>query len=108
MENTQRVWIMHIIVFSFNFLTVKELSTERHFIVWAIKLNHQVYYKGILTSKFGSKDMLLWKRSFSFVSTEDENLCNPSRPTWFDRPRAPKRLPRTTHKKITAPNFCLR
>ena len=60
MENSQRVWIMFI-AFSLNFLTVKELSTERHFIVWAAKLNQHVYYKGIITSKFGSKDMLLWK-----------------------------------------------
>ena len=50
MENTQRVWIMHIVVFSLIFLTVKELSTETHFIVWAAKLNQHVCYKGILTS----------------------------------------------------------
>ena len=59
MENSQRVWIMHIIVFSLNFLTVKELSTERRFTVWAAKPNQHIYYKGILTSKFGSKDMML-------------------------------------------------
>ena len=46
MKNSQRVWIMYIIVFSLNFLTVKELTTERHFIVWA-QLNQHVYYKGI-------------------------------------------------------------
>ena len=74
MENSQRVWIMYIIVFSLNFLTVKDLSTEGHFIVWVAKLNQKVYYKGVLTSEFGSKDMVLWKRCFSFVSTEDENL----------------------------------
>ena len=43
---------MYIIVFSFNFLTMNELSTERHFIVWAAKLNHHIYFKGILTSEF--------------------------------------------------------
>ena len=59
MENSQRVWIMYI-VFSLKFLTVKELSTERHFIIWAAKLN-QNGYKGIMTSKFGSKVMMLWK-----------------------------------------------
>ena len=52
---------MYIIVLSLNFLTVNELSTERHFIVWATKLNQILYYKGIMTSKFGYKDMLLWK-----------------------------------------------
>ena len=80
MENLQKVWIICIIVLSLNFLTVKELSTERHFIVWAAKLNQYVYYKGILTSKFESKDVLLWKTGFSFVSTEDENLWIASRP----------------------------
>ena len=69
MENSQIVWIMYI-VFSLNFLTVKELSTEKHFIVWAAKLNQHRYFKGIMTLKFGSKDMLLWKRGSSFVSTE--------------------------------------
>ena len=49
---------MHIIVFSLIFLSVKELSTERHFIVWVVKLNEHVYYKDILTSEFGFKNML--------------------------------------------------
>ena len=62
------------IVFSLNVLTVEELSTERQFSVWAAKLNQHVYCKGIFTSEFGTKDMVLWKRGFSFVSTEDENL----------------------------------
>ena len=48
MDYTQRVWIMYI-VFSLKFLTVREPSTERHFIVWAAKINQNVYYKGILT-----------------------------------------------------------
>ena len=72
MENSQRVWILYI-VFSLNFLTVKELSTERHFIIWAARLN-QNGYKGIMTSEFGSKNMMLWKRVSSFVFTEDETL----------------------------------
>ena len=71
MENTQRVWIMFIIVFSINFLT-----TERHLILGDAKLNQ---HKDILTSKFESKDMLLWKRGSAFVSTEDGNLWIPSR-----------------------------
>ena len=70
----QRVSIMYIIVFSLNFLTVKELSTERHFIVWAAKLNQHVYYKGILTSEFGSKDVVLRKKGSSSVFIEDEIL----------------------------------
>ena len=74
MEYTQRVCIMYIIVSSMNFLTLKELRTERRFIVWSAKQNQVHYYKGILTSEFGSKDMLLWKTRSSFVSTENENL----------------------------------
>ena len=52
---------LYIIVFSLNFLTVKELSTERHLIVQAAKINQHICFKGFLTSKFGSQDILLWK-----------------------------------------------
>ena len=65
---------MYIIVFSLNFLTLNELSTERHFIVWAAKISPHICFKGILISKFGFKDTLLWKRGSAFVSTEDRNL----------------------------------
>ena len=91
MENSQRVLIMHIIVLSLNFLTVNKLSKERYFIVWAAKLNHHFSYKGIMTSKFGCKDMLLWKRG-SLVSTVDENLWIASRPIWLDETRPPERV----------------
>ena len=93
MENSQKVWILCIIVFSLILLTVKELNAEKHFIIWAAKLNQHVYYKDILTSKFGSKDMMLWKRGSSFVFTEDETLWIASRPIWYDTPRLPERLP---------------
>ena len=73
MENSQSLGYIYYL-FSLNFLTVEELSTRRHFIVWTAKLNQHVYYKGVMTSKFESKDMLRWKRGSSFVSTEDENL----------------------------------
>ena len=49
MDYTQRVCIMYIVVFSLNFLTMMVLNTERHFIIWAAKLNQHVYYKSILT-----------------------------------------------------------
>ena len=84
---------MYTIMFSLNILTVKELSTERHPIVWDAKLNQPIYSKGIFTSKFVFKDMLLWKRGSSFVSTEVENLWNPSRLTSFNGPRPPERAP---------------
>ncbi|KAL6068694.1 hypothetical protein STEG23_012534, partial [Scotinomys teguina] len=47
----------------------------------------------IWTSKFMSKDTLLWKRGFAFISTEDENLWIASRLIWFDQPRPPERFP---------------
>ena len=90
MENSQRVWIMYI-VFSLKFLTVKELSTERHFIIWAAKLNQNGFHKGIMTSKFGSKNMMLWRGS-SFVFTENETLWIASIQIWYDRPPPPERL----------------
>ena len=37
MAYSQRLWIMYIIVFSLNFMTVKELSTKRHFTVQTAK-----------------------------------------------------------------------
>ena len=91
MENSQRVLILYI-VFSLKFLTMKELRTERHFIIWAAKLNQNGYHKGIMTSQFGSKNMILWKKGSSFVFTEDETLWIASIPIWYNRPRSPERL----------------
>ena len=88
MENSQRVWIMCVTVFSLNFLTMKELSTERLFIVWAAKLNQHVQYKGILISEFESNDIMLWKTD-SFVFTENETLWIASRPISCDSPCPP-------------------
>ena len=62
------------------------LSTDAHLIVWASKMNQDVYYKGILTSEFGTKDMMIWKRGSSFVFTEDVILWIASRPIQYDRP----------------------
>ena len=84
MDSTQKVWIMYIIMFHLNFLTVKE-QVQRDISLYGL-LSYQ--HKGILTLKFESKDMLLWKRDSSFVSTEDENLWIASRLIWFDAPRS--------------------
>ena len=83
---------MYIIVFPLNFLTVNELSTERHFIVWAAKLNQHICFKGILTLKFGSKDMLLWKRVSACVSTDNRKLLIPYQLIWFDQTRSPEAI----------------
>ena len=50
---------------------------ETHFILWDAKLNQHICFKGILTSKFVSKNMLIWKRGSAFVSTEDRKLLIP-------------------------------
>lgn len=65
MENIKSVYIKYTILFSFNFWSIN----ERHLIVCTDKINLN---KGILTSKFGYKDMWLWKRSPAFVSTEED------------------------------------
>ena len=93
---------MNIIMLSLNlnFLTIKELSTERHFIVWAAKINQHIYFKGILISEYGSKNMLLCT---SFVSTEDENLWIASRLIWFDGPRAPGNVAVSIPQKLLHP-----
>ena len=91
MENSQRVWILYI-VFSLNFLTVKELNTERHFIIWAAKLNQNGYHKGIMTSEFGSEDMKLSKRDSSLVFTADVILWIASIQESYDRPRPNERF----------------
>ena len=61
MENRHRIWIIVIFVFSFNLLIVNELTAERQWIAKAVKLIKNLHFKGVLTLKFGSKDLLLWK-----------------------------------------------
>ena len=75
MKNEESLDYVYYCVF-FGFLTVNELTAEKYLIVKAAKINQ---HKGILTSEFGTKDMFLWKRNSSFVSTEDENLWIHSR-----------------------------
>lgn len=60
---------MFIIVLSLDCLTVKKLTDERHLILRVNK-----YFKGISTSKFGTKDKLYYKGGFAFVSIEEKKL----------------------------------
>ena len=82
---------MYIIVFSLNFWNVKDLSTEKHFIIWVTKLDQNGYHKS-MSSEFRSKNMMLWKRVSSFVFTEDETLWIASIPIWYDGPHPPEGL----------------
>ena len=56
---------------------LNEITTESYFTVQAAKLDQHLYFKGMLTSKFMSKDMILWKRCSMFVPKEDRKLCIP-------------------------------
>ena len=62
MENTQRVWMLYVILLSLNFLMAKEgaKDTKRHLIINAAGLIQQIYFENALTSNFKSKDKLLY------------------------------------------------
>ena len=79
---------------SLNCLNAEEGATaiKRYLFMNAAKLIQDRYVKNTLTSKFGSKDMILWKGGSSFVFTEDETLWIASIPIWYDRPRPPERF----------------
>ena len=72
MENTQRILILYAIKLSLNCLNAMEGATaaKRYLYINAAELIHNRYFENILTSK----DMLLWRRGFAFVSTENERL----------------------------------
>ena len=61
---------------SLNCLNDEEGATaaKRHLITNAAGLIQHTYFENALISKFKSKDMLLWRRNFAFVSTENERL----------------------------------
>ena len=94
MENTQRILILYAIMLSLNCLNAEEgaKATKRYLFINAAELIQHRYFENTLTSEFGSKDMILWKRVSSFVFTEDETLWIASIPIWYDRPHPPERL----------------
>ena len=75
MENTQRIWILYVIMLSFNCLMPEEGATavKRHLIINAVGLSQTIYLESAMTSNFMSKDMLFW-RSFAFVSTGNKRF----------------------------------
>ena len=76
MEYIQSNRIMYIIVFSLKFLTVKELSTKSHFILWVATLNQHLYYKGIVTSGYGAlqKRFFCLHRELELVDSFQTNI----------------------------------
>ena len=95
MENTQRVGILYVIVLSLNCLSTEEGATtdKRHLIISAAGIIKYICFENALTSKLKSTDMLLWRRGFVFVSTENERLWIHSwlRKIKFDQRRLPER-----------------
>ena len=75
MENAQRIWILYVIVF-LNYFMAEEgaAAAKRHLIINAVGLIQRIYFENAVTSKLKSKVMLLWRRGFAFVSTENERL----------------------------------
>ena len=61
MENTKRILILYVIILSLNCLNAEEGATaaKRYLFINAAELIQDRYFKNILTSKFGCKDMIL-------------------------------------------------
>ena len=76
MENTQRILILYAIMLSLNCLNAEEGATavKRYLLINAAELTQDMYFENTLTSKLKSKDMLLWRSDFAFVSTGNERL----------------------------------
>ena len=97
MENTQRILILYAIMLSLNCLNAEEGATvaKRHLLINAAELIWDRYFKNTLASKLKSKGMLLWRRDFAFVSTENERLWIYSelRKIRFDKGRPSEKSP---------------
>ena len=74
MENTQRILILYVIMLSLNCLNAEERATaaKRLLFINAAELTQDRYFENTLASKLKSKCMLLWRRDFAFVSTENK------------------------------------
>ena len=94
MENTQGILILYAIMFSLNCLNAEEGATaaNRPLFMNAAELIQDMYFTNALASKLKSKGMLLWRRDFAFVSTENERLwiCLELRKIIFDQGRPPE------------------
>ena len=76
MENTQRIWLLYVILFSLNCLNAEERATAAkiYLFINAAELIQDRYFENTLASKLKSKCMRLWRRDFAFVSTGNESL----------------------------------
>ena len=97
MENTQRILILYAIMLSLNCLIAEEGTTaaKRYLLINAAESIQERYFENTLASKLKSKDMILWRRDFTFVSTENERLWIHSelRKIRFEKGRPPEKSP---------------
>ena len=95
MQTTQRIMIMYVIMLSLNCLSAEEGTTaaKQYFLINAAELIQDRHFKNTLTSKLKQKGMLLWRRDFVSVSTENERLWVYSelRKINFDQGRPPEK-----------------
>ena len=82
---------------SLNCLNAEEGATAaiRYLIINAVELIPDRYFENTLTSKLKSKGILLWRRDFAFVSTENKRLWIylELRKIIFDQGRPPEKFP---------------
>ena len=90
MENTEKFWILYVLLLSLNYLIAEKTTTDKRN---AARLIQFIYFKNALTPKFEPKDKLLGKRISIFVSTENGRLWILSRLMWFDQARPPETTP---------------
>ena len=80
---------------SLNCLNAEEGATAAKGLLFinTAELTQDRYFENTLASKLKSKDMLLWRRDFAFVSTENERLWIHSelRKIRFDKERPPEK-----------------
>ena len=70
-------------------------AAKRYLLINAAELIQDRYFENTLASKLKSKGMLLWRRDFTFVSTENERLWIYSelRKIIFGQGRPPEQSP---------------
>ena len=72
-----------------------ETAAKRLLFINAAELTQDRYFENTLASKLKSKGMLLWRRDFAFVSTENEKLWIHSefKNIQFDQGGPPEKFP---------------
>ena len=67
---------MYAIMLSLHCLNAEEgaATAKRLLFINAAELTQDMYFENTLASKLKSKGVLLWRRDFAFVSTENERL----------------------------------